>query len=109
MFIGNEEHYDKVIDARKNIGLDTHGIRQVDIPNSAYLNKHITDKSTQKTYLVERDYKEYSHHGFGWYKVMLLNCNGSHRVIVYENINNEEDDILLNTIKNQENFDFKKN
>ncbi|NRU52654.1 hypothetical protein [Clostridium beijerinckii] len=103
MFIGNEDRYEKVKAERQRLGLPK-GINQVDIKDSKYLNTYITDKINGRTYLVERDYKEYWYIGFGWFKVMLLNCNGSHRVIWYENINNDDEIVINNTFKNREIF-----
>jgi hypothetical protein len=106
MFIGNEEHYEKVREERRKLGLEIRGIRQIDIENSKYLNTYITDKTNGRTYLVERDYKEYWSCGFGWFKVMLLNCNNSHRVIWYENINNDDKIVIDNTERNRIIFDL---
>lgn len=106
MFISNSAHYEKVKNERKRLGLDTKGIRQIDIENSLYLNKYIIDTTTGKTYLVERDYKEYCYCGFGWFKIMLLNCNGSHRTIWYENINNDDEIIISSIAKCRKDFNL---
>lgn len=106
MFYGSEDHYEKVKAKRKELGLDTRGQRQKDIENSPYLHKYLVDKTTGKRYLVERDYKEYSCWGFGWYQAMVLNCNGSHRVIWYKNINNDDNIVKEAVIKTRKNFNL---
>lgn len=105
MFIGNTEHYEKVTKQRKLLGLDTRGVRQVDIEGSPYLHKLLTD-SSGKEYLVEREYKEYSYMGFGWYKSLLLSHNESHRIIIYENINNDDEAILHAILRTKINFNL---
>ena len=87
--IFNEEHYEKVIKARYEAGIDDSNKKQIFYDEHELLGKTIVSKISGKEYVVEKIWKEYFSCGNGWYERMLLNHKDSHRTLIFKNISNE--------------------
>ena len=59
-------------------------IQQQELFDHPLLGRYLKQISTGKTYLVEKAYKEW--YG-GWYVKLLIQNNGSHAVLAWDNIN----------------------
>lgn len=85
----NSAHYSKVVKARRLLGLPV-GNLNVEIAHRL-VGKMLRDNTTGQVFVVEKAMK---HWFYGWYVALLLNSEGSHRLIWWENINSSSDTVL---------------
>lgn len=76
----------------------------IDLMYHSLRGKKILDKTTEKLYNIERVVKQY--YNYGWYITLVLERNGSHDQVTWENISVKEDWIIEEIQENQEIYEI---
>ena len=104
MFDG--DHYMKVVRERKWLGLGEADSkkRNVELKNHPLVGTKIKSKWSGKKYTVEKVNKQWFN---GFYLGMLLENNGSHVFVYFENINCEDETVLEDIERTKKEFDIR--
>lgn len=89
----NFDHYRKVREKREQLGMEVADLNK-QLEDDPLIGRTIIDTTTNEKYVVDA-VNEHWH--IGWYKVLTLNHNGSHRIVFWENISCGEP-IIINQI-----------
>ena len=93
----NHDLYYEIIKERKRLGMENANDNIV-IEDHPLVGKKIVDTTTEKEYNVEQVNKQW--YG-GWYIGLLIECNGSHGFIWYENVDCWNDSVTDSIKKNK--------